>query len=32
VDEWVADVTRKGASYRPNVERTKFLVTEDGMP
>jgi len=31
VDEWVAEVTRKGA-YRPNPERTKFLVTEDGMP
>jgi len=31
VDEWVAGVKRDGLSYRPNPERAKFLVTEDGI-
>ena len=32
IDEWVADVTRRGLHYRPQTERTKFLVTEDWTP
>ena len=31
VNEWVAEVTRRGLHFRPHSERTKFLVTEDGM-
>jgi len=29
VEAWVADVRANGLSYRPNPERSKFLVTED---
>ena len=29
VDGWVDDVRRNGVSFRPNPERSKFLVTED---
>jgi dephospho-CoA kinase len=29
VDDWVADVMKNGLDFRPNAERTKFLVTED---
>ena len=29
VDEWVEDIRSNGLSFRPNSERTKFLVTED---
>lgn len=32
VREWVDDVLHNGLEYRPNAERTKYLVTEDGMP
>jgi len=32
VREWVEDVLHNGLEYRPNEERTKFLVTEEGMP
>ena len=32
VREWVDDVLANGLAYRPNAERTKYLVTEDGMP
>ncbi len=31
VDDWLAEVRRTGLSYRPDAERTKFLVTEDGL-
>ena len=31
VEVWVDDVLRNGLSFRPNAERTKFLVTEDGL-
>jgi len=32
VRTWVQDVLANGLEYRPNAERTKYLVTEDGMP
>ena len=32
VDEWVEDVRSNGLAFRPNAERTTFLVTEDGVP
>lgn len=32
VRTWVEDVLANGLEYRPNAERTKYLVTEDGMP
>jgi dephospho-CoA kinase len=31
VDEWVNDVLNNGLDFRPESERTKFLVTEDGI-
>ncbi|MDR2930101.1 MAG: dephospho-CoA kinase [Propionibacteriaceae bacterium] len=31
VDAWVEQVRREGVHYRPAQERTKFLVTEDGL-
>jgi dephospho-CoA kinase len=32
VRAWVEDVLANGLEYRPNAERTKYLVTEDRMP
>ena len=32
VRAWAEDVLANGLEYRPNAERTKYLVTEDGMP
>ena len=31
VDEWARDVLHNGLDFRPNPERSKFLVTEDGL-
>ena len=31
IDEWLTRADRQGFDYRPNSERTKFLVTEDWM-
>ena len=31
VEDWVTEVMNHGLEFRPNAERTKFLVTEDGL-
>ncbi|MDR0783267.1 MAG: dephospho-CoA kinase [Propionibacteriaceae bacterium] len=32
VEAWVTDIRTNGFAFRPNAERTKFLVTEDAVP